>query len=335
MNKKQRLHNLSKKIQNHNLSTYPQYMKTTDFYNLKGWVLKDHCGSKTPLSKENTILNYTKDNLSVSIDYNDKSNCSAKNKNRSLTIKFSEDHDSFALLDDSKNVLETIKKISCKHPSPNVYAFGNVDADVMIVMQDWSCFENLTGINKKNNPVKQEDIEEGFGINTQANINLFYILLKCFFEPNIDNELLTNSKNQVDLYNPQNKETIVSQIKKHKVYITNVFKFIKPGKMSKSISSKLLMETKKFIKEEINTVKPKLLICVGKKAAQAIYKSLELESGVKKKMSKSSLSMKDYHLNHQTHNNTLVYCQHHTSPQSYNKNKDKIKQWNSMFAHIK
>ena len=116
----------------------------------------------------------------------------------------------------------------CDYVSPYSLSAHNVDADVMIVLQDWCSSDSF------NLPVCQETLTLGHTPSVRTNINLKTLLH--------DHLGLTLSQ----------------------TYSTNLFPFVKPGPMNASIPSKdLLKAAQQFTLPMINIIQPKLVISLG------------------------------------------------------------------------
>lgn len=111
--------------------------------------------------------------------------------------------------------------------SPWTIAANNVDAEVMIIAQDWTSHDRISG------PFDPIQAEVGYNkeLRTSKNIKRF---LQYF---------------GIDL-----KQT----------YATNAFVFVKPGKMNANIPKyDFLYSVKTYAIPQINIIKPRLVICLG------------------------------------------------------------------------
>jgi restriction system protein len=123
----------------------------------------------------------------------------------------------------------------CDYVSPYSKSANNINADIFIVLQDWSSDENMQDKCEKTK-------ELGYTPSVATNIKL--------------NELL-NNKISVNL-----KDT----------YTTNLFPFIKMGGLSSNISIKDMRKAaKQFTIPMIDIIKPKIVIALGRKTYDAIY----------------------------------------------------------------
>ena len=120
------------------------------------------------------------------------------------------------------------------HVSPWTKSACNVDSPIMVVAQDWSSTEALAS------PPK--DINLGYDPDLPTNKNL-QRLLKDFFGLSFND-----------------------------IYATNLFVFVKPGRLSARIPNKLLeYSAENYTLSEIQIVSPKVVICLG----SITYKTLE------------------------------------------------------------
>jgi hypothetical protein len=116
----------------------------------------------------------------------------------------------------------------CDFVSPYTKSAGNVDADVMVMLQDWSSDERLSG------PLDRHAAELGHTPSLPTNRNLVELLREHF------------------------------QVALAEVYGTNLFPFIKVGNLSASISAKdFERAVREFALPQIDIVQPRLLVCLG------------------------------------------------------------------------
>lgn len=114
--------------------------------------------------------------------------------------------------------------------SPYSKSSGNVDSPIVILLQDWSSYENLA------KDFNSEIAQLGYNPKLQTNKNL-QILLSNVFALEISD-----------------------------VFVTNVFPFIKGGNMSANIPVKDINRAfSDFCIPQINIILPKLVICCGSK----------------------------------------------------------------------
>ncbi|MEO8682652.1 MAG: hypothetical protein ABI665_26625 [Vicinamibacterales bacterium] len=127
----------------------------------------------------------------------------------------------------------------CDFVSPYTKAAGNVDAAVMILLQDWSSDDELSG------ELDSGAAELGFTPTLPTNKNLIR-LLKTHF-------------------GLQLRDT----------YATNIFPFIKPGKLSATIRVRDLERAAlEFAIPQIDIVIPRLVVCLGLKTFNALRRAL-------------------------------------------------------------
>ena len=116
----------------------------------------------------------------------------------------------------------------CEFVSPYTKTAGNVDAEVLVLLQDWSSDESLK------EPLCAETAKLGHTPHLLTNRNLTRLLNQTF------------------------------GLQLSDIYATNLFPFVKRGGMSASISQTDLIEAaKQFALLEIRIVNPKLVICLG------------------------------------------------------------------------
>ena len=135
----------------------------------------------------------------------------------------------------------------CDHVSPWFKSAGNVDAEIMIVGQDWSSSDAL------NSEVPDPHIiRHGFDPKFPTNKNLDGLLNRYFG--------LTRAQ----------------------CYFTNVFPFIKPGNPSATIGQKdLNWSAKTFTLREIEIVSSQLVICLGCRTFLALMRAANLKGAPK------------------------------------------------------
>jgi uracil-DNA glycosylase len=126
----------------------------------------------------------------------------------------------------------------CEHVSPYTKSAGNVDASLMIILQDWSSDDFLSG------PVDIDARDRGYTPRLPSNRNLAKLLKEHF--------------------GMELKET----------YTTNLFPFIKMGNMTGSIPQRdYLQAALEFALPQIQIVSPKLVVCLGLNTYNAIRKA--------------------------------------------------------------
>jgi uracil-DNA glycosylase len=126
------------------------------------------------------------------------------------------------------------------HVSPYTKSAGNVDAEVMVMLQDWSSDVRLSG------PLDTDARDSGYTPSLPTNRNLADLLRKHF------------------------------HLELHQVYGTNLFPFIKRGNLSASIShTDFVRAAREFAVPQIDIMKTRSLICLGMKNIQ--YTALRAE----------------------------------------------------------
>jgi len=119
----------------------------------------------------------------------------------------------------------------CDHVSPITKSGGCVDADIMVVLQDWSGADYLNNIEKSQ---AEYEAEKGCDPKSRTNKKLDELLNRHF------------------------------GLKRADCYLTNLFPFIKGGEMSADISCfDLVYCARTFTLKEIKIVDPKMVICLG------------------------------------------------------------------------
>ncbi len=116
----------------------------------------------------------------------------------------------------------------CDHVSPYTKTAGNVDADVMVMLQDWSSDESLRG------PLDPGAQSLGYTPTLPTNARLEQLL------------------------------TITFGLCLSEVYGTNLFPFVKAGRMSSHIPKRdLIKAAEQFALPQVETVSPCVVICLG------------------------------------------------------------------------
>jgi len=116
----------------------------------------------------------------------------------------------------------------CNFVSPYTKSAGNVDADIMVMLQDWASDETLSGA------FHEPSAKLGHTPNRPTNRNLIRLL-----------------------------DTIFG-ITLRDTFGTNLFPFVKLGGMSQPIrQADLITAARQFALPQIRIVKPKLVICLG------------------------------------------------------------------------
>jgi len=129
----------------------------------------------------------------------------------------------------------------CDFVSPYTKTAGNVDAEVMVLLQDWSSHQNLSG------PIDEGARGLGYSPSEPTNRNLVR-LLKATFGLSLSD-----------------------------IYATNLFPFIKPGGMSEPIpEGDLVRAAQEFAIPQIHIVNPRPVISLG----MVTFNALRIARGV-------------------------------------------------------
>ena len=132
----------------------------------------------------------------------------------------------------------------CDHVSPYTKSGNNVDAEIMVVGQDWSSTDRLS-----REPPDMQSAELGYTPNLPTNKNLDDLLMRHFG--------LTRAE----------------------CYLTNLFPFVKQGNLSAKIPLKDLIDcAQRFTLKEIKIVSPQIVVCLG----IATFNALRRASGIKR-----------------------------------------------------
>ena len=177
--------------------------------------------------------------------------------------------------------------------SPNSKTANNLDTQIIIVLQDWA---NQASARKFFSNPESDVLRYGYDPAIKTNKKIRDLLVEFFSD-----ELMLNSNDLKDA----SLKSIFS-----KIYITNIFQFIKPGSMSSYVPQKYVNQCAEFTKQEINIIKPKIVICLGSKAYSGLTKSKREHTYIdgvlffhqyhpaayvsKRKMSESWLKMKAF-----------------------------------------
>lgn len=131
----------------------------------------------------------------------------------------------------------------CDFVSPYTKTAGNIDAEIMVVLQDWASDEFLSG------PFHEPSAKLGHTPSLPTNRNLVRLLKQTF------------------------------GLTLEDIYGTNVFPFVKLGGMSASIpQADLIGAARQFALPQIRVVNPKLVICLGLVTFNALRKACDLKS---------------------------------------------------------
>lgn len=129
--------------------------------------------------------------------------------------------------------------------SPYTKSGGNLDADVMVLLQDWSSHHALTG--NMDRAMLSQIITQGRNPSRSTNKNLDRLLKDHFNLP-------------IQL-----------------TYATNLFTFVKSGEISNDIPRKdMVWAAKKFARPQIEIIRPKIVICCGLATFNAMREAYDL-----------------------------------------------------------
>ena len=132
-------------------------------------------------------------------------------------------------------------RYECDYVSPYTKSAHNVDASVMLVLQDWSSDDSLS------KPFDDDAFRLGHTPSLPTNKNLKSLLTKHF------------------------------DLSLAETYGTNLFPFIKSGNISSRISTRTLTQAaKEFTIPQIEIIKPKLVICLGFSVFNAVRRGIDL-----------------------------------------------------------
>jgi len=138
--------------------------------------------------------------------------------------------------------------------TPRSKIANNVNSEIVIVLQDWSSQDDLK------NGIKESTKRLGYDPTVLTN----KLLHELLYVNNLNNIL--NLDDTYDYKTDNELDELFS-----KIYITNIFPFIKPNSMSSDIPETLIQKASKFIKKEIEIIKPKLVICCGRLAFDGLF----------------------------------------------------------------
>lgn len=131
----------------------------------------------------------------------------------------------------------------CDFVSPYTKSANNIEADIMVVLQDWAGSNALSG------PIMEDVLALGHSLSLPTNIRLKQLLKKYF---------------DLDLQD---------------TYATNLFPLIKSGATSGGLrSSDLRWAAKEFAIPQIEIIAPKLVICIGVGTFNALRKAHGLKA---------------------------------------------------------
>src|ERR1700730_9057011 len=123
----------------------------------------------------------------------------------------------------------------CDVVSPYTKSAGNLDASLMVLLQDWASDDVLRG------PLLQERVKQSHDPRRQTNRRLKELLRQYF------------------------------QLELRDVFATNVFPFVKGGPMKTSLPVRdLVRAAKEFALPQIEIIGPRIAVCLGKAAYNAV-----------------------------------------------------------------
>ena len=137
-------------------------------------------------------------------------------------------------------------KYECDHVSPYTKSAGNVDADIFVMLQDWSSHKDL------NRGFSRDIQRHGYTPNFPTNVRLIELLKSVF---------------GVELSN---------------TYATNLFPFVKQGPMNARIpASDMRRAAREFAIPQVEIVSPKIVICLG----LPTFRAMQAECGERRSRS--------------------------------------------------
>jgi hypothetical protein len=179
----------------------------------------------------------------------------------------------------------------CEFVSPYTKSAGNVASDIFVMLQDWASEEGLSG------PVNQDTVRLGYTPNVVTDINLISLLKEHFG--------LTLGD----------------------VYATNLFPFIKPGKMSARIPTKdFLRAALEFGLTQIRIIAPRLVIALGLNTFNALCRASGASQAARLTLAIGNPIDRD---------STRIWCQAHTGGLGVRNRGGKVnvsKDWAAMAA---
>jgi len=129
----------------------------------------------------------------------------------------------------------------CDHVSPYTKTAGNIDARVMVMLQDWASDESLR------KPIDEDARDFGYTRSSPTNQHLSELLEATF------------------------------GLRLQDVYATNLFPFIKPGKLTGGIRpADLVKAARTFALPQIRIVAPRLVICLGLVTFRALARAIDM-----------------------------------------------------------
>ena len=159
----------------------------------------------------------------------------------------------------------------CLHVSPYTKSADNLDSPIMVFLQDWTSDDSIR------RGFHADSVTHGQAPELPTNRNLVALLKEHF-------DLALGD-----------------------VYATNLFPFIKPGHMGKSIPRRdLLRAAQEFGLPQIEIIKPRLVICLGK----ATFNAIREAAGFEGMPDVGSAIAKPFNLG-----KARIWCQAHTGGQ--------------------
>jgi len=145
----------------------------------------------------------------------------------------------------------------CDFVSPYTKTAGNIDADVMVILQDWASSKFCE------KPINNEAIKDGRVSTIRTNV-----MLDCLLKEHLGLDIC-------------------------QIYATNLFPFIKQGVMNLNIPQKdLIKAAKEFALPQMQIIQPRVVICLGLKTFNALQSACTIPTS--KRMSDAIASSFQY-----------------------------------------
>jgi restriction system protein len=175
----------------------------------------------------------------------------------------------------------------CDFVSPYTKSAGNVDAEVMVFLQDWSSDESLKG------DIHQDRVTLGYRRGKRTN----EILIKL-----LDDHFGLALKD---------------------IYATNLFPFIKLGRMSAPIPTEdMVRAAQEYGLPQLAIVQPRLAICLGLKT----FNALRAACGAPRVEPIAKAIASPF-----CHDGTIIYCQAHPAVRAKDRSREQVFQdWSTM-----
>lgn len=162
----------------------------------------------------------------------------------------------------------------CDHVSPYTKTAGNVNASVLVILQDWASDKFLAGT------FDPELRDKGRSLEVRSNRTLERLLREHF------------------------------DLALAETYATNLFPFVKPGKMNSRVPQEDLRRVaEEFAWPQVEIVQPRLVVCLGLSVFNAISNCLG---------AKRHSHIQDAITTNLRYNGIQIYCQAHPGPQGQN-----------------